>query len=47
VPAADADFLAVLAEDDDVEGGAREDLDGTQGVTEAVTVLGGGHGGRT
>ena len=31
-------FLAVLAEDDHVEGGAREDLDGAQGVAEAVAV---------
>ena len=38
-PAAYARFLRVLAEDDDVEGGAGEDLDGAQGVGESVTVV--------
>ncbi|MGX1119784.1 hypothetical protein RKD37_005147 [Streptomyces ambofaciens] len=41
--AADSGLLAVLAEDDDVEGGAREHPDGAQGVTEPVPVAA-GHG---
>src|SRR5690606_4117611 len=39
LPAADARLLAVLAvlaEEDDVEGGAQEDPDGAHGVTETV-----------
>jgi hypothetical protein len=35
---ADAGFLAVLAEYDDVEGGAGEDAHGAQGVAETVGV---------
>ena len=44
--AADARFLGVLAEYDHVEGGAREDADRAEGVTEAVGGVGAGDGGR-
>ena len=37
--AADARLLAVLTEDDHVEGRTCEHLDGTQGFTEAMTVV--------
>jgi hypothetical protein len=33
-----ARFLSVLAEEDHTEGGAREHLDGAQGVAEAMVV---------
>jgi len=37
--AADAGLLAVLTEDEDVDRGGREHLDGAQRVTETVAVL--------
>ncbi len=45
--AVDDSFLAVLAEQDHVQRGAREDLDGAQGVAQEMAAMPAVDGGRT